>query len=103
MFCAYSLAVQPWYYLGLFGAQKFSYVLHYMRQATLSNPPIHVHGEFERAVTRQLLGFLRGNALALKDQVYIRRPAGMEVNFTAWSVFGNACSLEIRIQGAGSM
>ena len=74
-----------------------------MRQATLSNPPIHVHGEFERAVTRQLLGFLWGNALALKDQVYIRRPAGMEVNLTAWSVFGNACSLEIRIQGAGSM
>ena len=62
MFCAYGLAVQPWYNLGRFGAQKFSYVLHYLCQATLSNPPIHVHGEFERAVTRQLLGFLWGHA-----------------------------------------
>ena len=97
MFCTDGLAVQPWYNLGLFGAQKFSYVLHYMRQATLSNPSIHVHGEFERAVTRQLLGFLWGNALALKDQVYIRRPTGMEVNLTAGALFGNACSFEIRI------
>ena len=29
------------YNLGRFGAQKFSYVLHYLCQAPLSNPPIH--------------------------------------------------------------
>ena len=53
------------YNLGRFGAQKFSYVLHYLCQATLSNPPMHVHGEFKRAVTRQLLGFLRGNVMTM--------------------------------------
>lgn len=97
MFCADGLAVQLWYNLGLFGVQKFSYFLHYMCQATLSDPTIHVHGKFERAVACQLLGFLRGNTLALKNQVYIRRPTGMEVNLIAGALFGNACSFEIRI------
>ena len=103
MFCTYSFSVQPWYNLRLLGSQKFSYILHYLRQAALPDSPIHVHRQIECAVTRQLLSFLRRDALALKDQIYIGRSAGMEVKLTPWSVFGNACSLEIRVQGAGRM
>ena len=43
MFCAYGLAVQLWYNLGLFGAQKFSYFLHYMRQGRIINADSVVH------------------------------------------------------------